>query len=146
MAEVFRMNHRLQSEMRRRCINTLTAVDAAAILDEAGLLADSPDRPGRDLRRLLRDGKINGARQLPNRRWFIDRALLPGDRVQLRTSDNESEVGIVLCCWIDEMLQVQDNYVAVFGPSFPHGKPASKPYVLRYLSSSLTLIDDNLAE
>lgn len=73
MPEPVIINQVLQNTMAERCIDTISAVDAAAILDEVGVLADSPDRPGRELRRLLRDGLITGARQLPNRRWFIDR-------------------------------------------------------------------------
>lgn len=51
----------------------LPAVEAAAWLDEAGLLADSSIRPGLPLRRLLREHRILGQRQEANRRWYIDR-------------------------------------------------------------------------
>lgn len=50
----------------------VTAVEAAAELDRLGLLRDSPDRPGFALRRLLRDGRIENARQEAGRWWFID--------------------------------------------------------------------------
>lgn len=73
MPEPVLINQILQKTMAERCVDTIAAVDAAAILDEAGVLSDSPDRPGRELRRLLRGGLIQGSRQLPNRRWFIDR-------------------------------------------------------------------------
>lgn len=52
-------------------------MDAAAWLDEAGLLEDSASRPGLPLRRLLRAGLIPQAQQRPptsNGRWFIVRA------------------------------------------------------------------------
>ena len=52
----------------------VSAVEAAAWLDTAGLLKDSVDRPGKPLRDLLRDGVIAHARQEPNRRWFILKA------------------------------------------------------------------------
>lgn len=143
MPDIDAINRTLQSEMQLKCNSSLTAVEAAGILDRAGLLADSHDRPGRELRRLLREGKIEGGRQLDNQRWFIHRELRPGDRVMLRSPKGEGrEVGIVVCCWTDEELDTQDNYVAFFGDSFPKDKPDSMPYILRYLSTSLTLIDD----
>jgi hypothetical protein len=54
-------------------MDMVTAVEAAGWLDEAGLLSDSPHRPGLPLRNLLREQRIRGQRQEPNRRWFIDR-------------------------------------------------------------------------
>ena len=51
------------------------------------------------------------------------------------------EVGIVVWTWHDEFLAAQDCYVAFFGKEFPEGKPSEKPYVLRYLSTSLERID-----
>jgi hypothetical protein len=64
----------LREELRRRKLVEVTAVEAARWLDEAGLLADSPHRPGLPLRNLLRRGDIHGAVQRPprpNGRWFI---------------------------------------------------------------------------
>ncbi len=63
----------LQTEMKRLNVESWTAVEAAKILDKAGVLKDSPHRPGLPLRNLLRDGKVRGGRQEANRRWFIDR-------------------------------------------------------------------------
>jgi TDG/mug DNA glycosylase family protein len=74
----------LQSELARRGLDEVTAVEAARWLDEAGLLADSPHRPGLPLRNLLRAGSIqNGEQRPPQRygRWFIvrrDRKAQPG--------------------------------------------------------------------
>ena len=68
------ISEHLQRELRRRKnVSSVSAVDAAQWLDQARLLRDSPDRPGRSLRRLLRRGKITGARQEMNNRWFIER-------------------------------------------------------------------------
>jgi hypothetical protein len=50
----------------------VTAVEAAAALDRLGVLHDSPDRPGLPLRRLLREGRIEHARQDGGRWWFIE--------------------------------------------------------------------------
>lgn len=72
MPSDFEINQALQNEMKRRCMTSLSAVKAAALLDEIGVLPDSPDRPGRELRRRLRAGKITGARRLANRHWYID--------------------------------------------------------------------------
>ena len=48
----------------------ITPVDANKILAQAGLLSDSKDRPGRPLRKLLRDGKIPHAYPIGNK-WHI---------------------------------------------------------------------------
>jgi hypothetical protein len=73
MSSDHQINELLQRELQRRSLSAVTAVAAAKWLDRAGLLADSKDRPGRGLRELLRGGRIVGARQEMNRRWFIDR-------------------------------------------------------------------------
>lgn len=54
----------------------MTAVEAGAWLDHAGVLRDSRTRPGLPLRELLRAGKIPQAEQrppFPNGRWYIVR-------------------------------------------------------------------------
>jgi hypothetical protein len=47
------------------------AVEGAAELDRLGLLRDTPDRAGKPLRKLLREGAILHAYQEPNHRWHI---------------------------------------------------------------------------
>jgi ribosomal 50S subunit-associated protein YjgA (DUF615 family) len=67
----------LSGELRRRKLPEVTAVEAAAWLNSAGILADYPPRPGRPLRNLLRAGRVGNAEQRPPqryRRWFIVRA------------------------------------------------------------------------
>ena len=59
-----------------------------------------------------------------------------GVRVRLRST---GEVGVVVACWFDGVLDDVDCYVAFFGDAFPApgAPPAAKPYILRYLASSL---------
>lgn len=65
------INNRIQSELQRRGLASVTAVDAAIWLDRAGLLKDSLDRPSKPLRDMLRAGKILGAIQESDRKWVI---------------------------------------------------------------------------
>lgn len=74
MADVERINAYLQQYLEAGGMYKLSAVDAARVLDRAGLLSDSKSRPGRPLRELLRRGRIRGAAQEANGRWFIRRA------------------------------------------------------------------------
>ena len=67
------INDHIQQQLRIRGMDAVTAVEAARWLGEAGLLSDSPHRPGLPLRNLLREGRIRGQRQEPNHRWFIDK-------------------------------------------------------------------------
>jgi hypothetical protein len=50
------------------------------------------------------------------------------------------EYGVVVHCWFDREIDAHDCYVAFFGDQQPAGKPAEKPYILRYASTSLTVI------
>jgi len=66
----------LQVELVRRRLGEVSAVEAAAWLDEQGLLPDSPSRPGLPLRNLLRAGRIRSGEQRPPQKhgnWFIVR-------------------------------------------------------------------------
>ena len=67
----------LQSRLAALGLDDVAAVQAARWLDDAALLGDSPSRPGKPLRDLLRAGKIAYAEQRPptqNGRWFIVKA------------------------------------------------------------------------
>jgi hypothetical protein len=64
--------------------------------------------------------------------------MKPGQRVRLKST---GEVGIVVHTWLDKFLCATDCYVAFFGHAIPEGKPVAKPYILRYLDSSLELLD-----
>lgn len=61
----------LDKYIERNGIDALTAVESAEILDEARILNDSLDSPGKPLRNILRKGCIEHAYQLSNGRWFI---------------------------------------------------------------------------
>jgi TDG/mug DNA glycosylase family protein len=74
MADIDRIDAYLQEYLRANGLYELSAVDAAEVLDAAGLLPDSASRPGLPLRKLLRERRICGAVQLANGRWFIHRA------------------------------------------------------------------------
>jgi len=52
------------------------------------------------------------------------------------------EFGIVVYCWMSEEIGGYDCYVAFFGSDFPSGPPKTKPYVLRYATSSLRVADE----
>ena len=76
MPEIKAINALLQSELVRRQLTEVRAVEAARWLDHAGVLADSSSRPGLPLRNHLRNGGIVGSDQRPARpygRWFIVR-------------------------------------------------------------------------
>jgi hypothetical protein len=68
-----RIRATLDAHLRGERMPEISAVAAAAVLDRAGVLADSGDRPGLPLRRYLRDGRIANAYQTSARRWFIRR-------------------------------------------------------------------------
>jgi hypothetical protein len=68
------INDFIQGRMTDEGLSEVRAVEAARWLDVAGLLNDSPDRPGLPLGNLLRAGEIIGSEQRPDRdhgRWFI---------------------------------------------------------------------------
>lgn len=57
--------------------------------------------------------------------------------------DGSVQYGIVVHCWLDEEIANCDCYVAFFGDQLPSGKPAEKPYILRYASVSLERVDSS---
>lgn len=70
----------LDNYIERNGIDELTAVEAAEILDGAGILNDSSSRPGKPLRDILRAGEIEHAYQLSNGRWFISHSRKSYDK------------------------------------------------------------------
>lgn len=52
------------------------------------------------------------------------------------------EYGVIVHCWLDEEMDAYDCYVAFFGNAQPTGKPAQRPYILRYYSTSLLNLAD----
>jgi hypothetical protein len=82
MVDVGAVNALIQQRMLSLGLAETTAVDAAGWLDKAGVLGDSPTRPGLPLRKLLRDGLIEHAFQLPNKRWYITRGAASFDEAK----------------------------------------------------------------
>ncbi len=72
MVNMDEINQFLQDRLKRSGCDSVGAVEASEWLDEAGLLHNSADRPGKPLRNLLRNGMLVGQRQESNKRWFID--------------------------------------------------------------------------
>jgi hypothetical protein len=70
-----------------------------------------------------------------------DVLLPPGTRVRYDGLEDGPEYGIVVHCWFNEEIGGHDCHVAFFGGAFPSGAPEQKPYMLRYASTSLVVID-----
>ncbi len=66
----------------------------------------------------------------------------PGTRVRYDGFGEEygPEYGVVVHCWFDDEIHGYDCYIAFFGDQQPTGKPTRMPYVLRYASSSVTVL------
>ncbi len=72
--KISQINSYLQRQLRLQRFNSVTAVEGAQWLDQAGILKDAPPpRTGLPLRRFLREGVIVGQRQEDEWWWFIDR-------------------------------------------------------------------------
>jgi hypothetical protein len=68
------------------------------------------------------------------------RYLPPGTPVRYDGLDEGGpEYDVIVQCWLDSEMDAHD--VAFFGNRRPIGKPARKPYVLQYPSTSLTILD-----
>ena len=75
----------------------------------------------------------------------MDSRVGVGSRVRRRftNSDGEyqTECGVVVHIWSDPETGDDDAYIAFFGDRFPDGKPASKPFILRYFVSGLEVVE-----
>ncbi|MBC7768314.1 MAG: hypothetical protein H7124_05965 [Phycisphaerales bacterium] len=72
----------------------------------------------------------------------LGRFLPPGTKVRYDgLVDGGSEYGVVIYCWIDAEANVYDGHIAFYGAAFPEGAPKKQPYVLRYASTSLVVVD-----
>ena len=69
--------------------------------------------------------------------------LAPGTPVRYDGGriEGDAEYGVIVHCWLNDEMDAYDCYVAFFGNHRPTSKPKEKPYVLRYLSMSLTVLD-----
>ncbi len=73
---------------------------------------------------------------------MTDEQLLPGQKV-VYSGTGKKECGVVVHSWFDDKTQSFDCYVAFFGDSFPEdNEPKEKPYILRYLCSTLDKVED----
>ncbi len=71
-----------------------------------------------------------------------DQFLPPGTKVRYDgLIDGGPEFGVVIHCWVDDDGGFHDCLIAFFGDALPEGKPAERPYVLRYAATSLNVID-----
>lgn len=73
MPDINAINEHIQRQLRARDEERTSAVEAGQWLDEAGLLVDSRQRPGKPLRDLLRARLVWGQEQQSNGRWVIHR-------------------------------------------------------------------------
>ena len=69
--------------------------------------------------------------------------LRPGTPVRYDGGREEgiTEYGVVVHCWLDDEIGGYDCYVAFFGEEQPSGKPSDRPYILRYATTSLVVLD-----
>jgi hypothetical protein len=67
--------------------------------------------------------------------------LPSGTQVRYDGGEDGPEYGVVVHCWLDPEHAFYDCYVAFFGAEPPAVEPAEKPYILRYASTSLTVIN-----
>jgi hypothetical protein len=73
--------------------------------------------------------------------------LKPGTRVILDASDKDHlEHGVVIYCWYDEKMDAHDCHVAFYGRKWPEEQPETHPYILRYYTTSLHVVDQPAAE
>ncbi|MGJ4928312.1 hypothetical protein ACQR1I_15715 [Bradyrhizobium sp. HKCCYLS2038] len=78
---------------------------------------------------------------MSNAQSIPDPYLPPGTAVRYDGhQDGGPEYGIVIHCWHEPEIGGYDCYVAFFGAEPPAGKSAVKPYVLRYMAMSLTVM------
>jgi hypothetical protein len=81
MADTDKISKFLQEKLREENLIEVKATTAAIWLDDAGLLKDDKQRPGRNLRQLCRENRILGQIQRPpakNGNWFIQNTCFEG--------------------------------------------------------------------
>lgn len=70
-----------------------------------------------------------------------DMFLPPGTRVRYDGLEDGPEFGVVVHSWFNDEMGGYDCYVAFFGGEIPSHAPEQTPYVLRYASTSLAVIE-----
>jgi TDG/mug DNA glycosylase family protein len=112
-----RISDWLQEYLKANDLYQLTAVEANRLLAIAGLLPDSTDRPGLPLRKRCREGRVRGAVQEPNGRWFVRRLSVQPQSASQATMPRASAVpkgGTTLAAAGDGVLpDVLDHGLAV---------------------------------
>ena len=71
-SKVIKVNNFIQTYLREHSLSSITPVEIAMELENAGVLKDSKSRSGLPLRNLIRSGSIEGAWQDGSRRWHIE--------------------------------------------------------------------------
>lgn len=71
-----------------------------------------------------------------------DVVLPPGTHVRYDGIEDGPEFGVVVHSWYSREIGGYDCYVAFFGNAFPTGAPEHKPYILRYASASLDVVQE----
>ena len=66
--------------------------------------------------------------------------LPPGTPVRYDGLEDGPEFGVVVHSWFNKEIGGYDCYVAFFGAAMPSAAPDQTPYVLRYASTSLTVL------
>jgi len=56
--------------------------------------------------------------------------------------NSTGEIGVIVHTWYDNEMDTTECHIAFYGEEFPSGKPSEPPYVLRYFSSSLEIINE----
>jgi hypothetical protein len=68
MVNINKINQFLQTKLKKHYLLETTAIEANRWLEKEGLLKDSKSRKGKPLRDLLRQNKILGQIQIPNKK------------------------------------------------------------------------------
>lgn len=72
---------------------------------------------------------------------MTENVLLPaGTPVRYDGFKERPEFGVVVHSWFNNEIGGYDCYVAFFGSAMPSEAPEQKPYILRYASTSLTVV------
>lgn len=71
-------------------------------------------------------------------KFILDSKIEVGTKVK---HSHTKECGIVVHSWYDKEYNWYDNYVLFFGKEFPEKSLKKDTYVLRYLNSSLEIVE-----
>ncbi|MGF1489021.1 MAG: hypothetical protein ACFBSE_18195 [Prochloraceae cyanobacterium] len=80
----------------------------------------------------------HGGERPEGRRCHDEEYIEPGTKVKLLDTE---EYGIVTHCWYSDELCAYDCYIAFYGTSFPDRDTYCRPYILRYFTTSLEILE-----